>query len=722
MDTNSFEKELTRERRARLAAERLLEQKQAELMAANRKLSQHALSLSGQIVDQRKVVQQLQGQNSQVSEDLVKANNKVVVVEQLLWDALETIHDGFALYDKNFKLIAANAPYLRIFKNAENVGPGISFESLLDLCLDEGIVDIGSRSEDDWYDFMLDRWSTDVIDPVTVRFTNGLYVKMMDRRTTDGGIVSLVLNITDTIKRETELLQARDKAQAADRAKSAFLAKMSHELRTPMNGVVGMAELLLDSELDEESALYASTIKTSGEALLEIINDVLDFSKIEADRLELKLVPFDLERLVQEVGLLIEPTIQRGKTEFSVDYDQFLPAEFIGDPGRIRQILINLVGNAVKFTDEGYVALRVVGVPSSEDQTVQLHFSVEDTGIGIDESKVDHVFGEFNQIEDEANRKFEGTGLGLAITKKLVRCMGGEVWLDSVKGEGSCFGFKIALPAADGSEISTPTLNENLTTALVIEPNLVHAHSVIKNLELLGIEAYEVATVDEARIAIPELKPDLIFVANGRRGFDAPPLVREFQQIAPSSHFVIMSLAADPVEDTANASILRKPVLRHNLFELLQNVQPVAAASNLKAVETAPAQNLKVLAAEDNSTNQLVFRKMLKPLNVELTMVSNGLEAVNAYREQRPDIVFMDISMPEMDGMEASHEIRKIESQEDCSRIPIVAMTAHAMEGDEERIRDYGIDHYLTKPLKKDLIHEKIYECCPDGVVITTSN
>ena len=374
MENSLANKNLMQERRARLSAERLLEQKQIELTAANRKLSAHALSLSGQIVDQRRVVAELEGENTRVEKDLAAANHKVVAVERLLWDAIDTIHDGFALFDKNLNLIAANPPYLAALEGAGDVGPGTAYSDIIDLCIDEGIVDLQGQDADDWHDLMLSRWTKSTIEPLTLRFWNGMYVKMMDRRTSDGGVVSMVLNITESILKEGELRDARDKAQAADRAKSAFLAKMSHELRTPMNGVVGMADLLLENELDEESNLYAQTIRRSGEALLEIINDILDFSKIEAEKIQLKPQPFDLERLAHDVGLIVEPTVQQKNLEFQIDYDQYLPTDFIGDAGRLRQILTNLVGNAVKFTDAGHVLVRIVGIVD-DDAPVLLYTS-----------------------------------------------------------------------------------------------------------------------------------------------------------------------------------------------------------------------------------------------------------------------------------------------------------------------------------------------------------
>ncbi|MFY0693236.1 MAG: response regulator [Paracoccaceae bacterium] len=715
METAVFNDELSRERRARLAAERLLEQKQAELKTANRKLSQHALSLSDQIVDQRKVVAELQGENSQVQEDLEKANVKVTEVERLLWDALESIPDGFALFDKDFKLIAANHPYLSVIEHAEHVGPGVSYESILDLCLDEGLVDLEGKGEDEWYDFMLDRWSAPHIEPVTLRFWNGMYVKLVDRRTADGGIVSLALNITDTIRREDELREARDKAQAADRAKSSFLARMSHELRTPMNGVVGMAELLIANDLDEESALYASTIKGSGEALLEIINDVLDFSKIEADKIELKPEPFDLERVVQEVALIVEPTIQQKQITLDVDYDQFLPTTFVGDRGRLRQILTNLVGNAVKFTDQGHVLIRVVGLPRDNDQ-FQLHITVEDTGIGIDEDMVDHIFGEFNQVEDQENRKFEGTGLGLAITRRLVEHMGGEVWIDSVKGEGSAFGFMLMLPRAKNPHDEEMRLPDDLRHILLAGPRSVDQSILARQIRLLGRSTQTVETLQDALAIIAKTPPDLVILSAPQSAGGHPDPLETLQTAKPVLPVIVMEPSSEQAGVTDHPYILKKPILRHDLFSLL------LAASNAARTHTPPPEapkaerKLQVLAAEDNKTNQLVFRKMLKDIDLDLTIVGNGREALEAFTAHRPDMIFMDISMPEMDGMEATREIRALEQKHEGKPVPIIAMTAHAVDGDEARIRQAGVDHYLTKPLKRDEIHKLIRDLTPRDV------
>jgi signal transduction histidine kinase len=289
----------------------------------------------------------------------------------------------------------------------------------------------------------------------------GRVVLESDHVTPDGGRVGLRTDITALRDQQAALDAARQAAEAANRAKSAFLANMSHEIRTPMNGVVGMAELLCDTALTEEQRLFAETIRSSGEALLVIINDILDYSKIEAERLTLRPEPFDLERTIHEVTMLLQPRAREKGIDLMIDFDMFLPTRFVGDPGRLRQVLTNLIGNAVKFTEKGHVMTRVVGAENA-GQSQTLHVTVEDTGIGIAPEHLDHIFGEFNQVEDERNRKFEGTGLGLAITRRLIELMGGAVWVDSEFGKGSSFGFRIVtLPVAeDAGRMPVPVVGQ----------------------------------------------------------------------------------------------------------------------------------------------------------------------------------------------------------------------------------------------------------------------
>ena len=831
---------LAKERRARLAAERLLEQKQRELFAANEKLALHARALSEQIVEQRHVTkaavteaQMLKGQNSRFLTDLETAHTSAVMAERRLRDSVNALNDGFAVFDADQRLLVANRAYLSPYADFK-VGPGTPYREILKLTAEEGMADIGNASPGEWVDRMLARWDGDPIEPEVVQTAAGQWLRLVDRRARDGDMVCLALNITeqmriwaaleaipdgfvlydrsdrllacnqryrelypesaeamvtgarfkdilrfgldrgqymDAIGREDEWLQerlerhldvanileqelsggrwlrvleqptpdggrvglrvdithqkeqqaaldeARKAAEAANRAKSAFLANMSHEIRTPMNGVVGMAELLCDTGLNEEQRLFAETIRSSGEALLVIINDILDYSKIEAERLTLHPEPFDLERLIHEVAMLLQPRARECGLDLMIDYDLFLPTRFIGDAGRLRQVLTNLVGNAVKFTEKGYVLIRIVGL-ETEPGNQQLHISVEDTGIGIPPDQLDLVFGEFNQVETEANRKFEGTGLGLAITKSLIERMEVSVWVDSELGKGSCFGFRLLLPVAeDQSPVEVPV---SMRRALVVDDQFINRTILERQLLTCGMK---VTLCRSGADVIAELARDsdydVLITDHEMPEMNGLQLADKLRELGYDLPIVLFSSNPAAARDGSShahlAAILQKPLLRSELYRRLHDLHAPSAqpaASVAKPQNEGNSRLMRVLAAEDNRTNQLVFRKMVKGLQLDLTFADNGREAVELFDSLKPDLIFMDISMPEMDGKEAARAIREREKNIG-GHVPIVALTAHAMEGDDTSILAAGIDEYLTKPLRKSAISAALLAHCP---------
>ncbi|WP_417523280.1 response regulator [Marinovum sp.] len=728
----SLASKLAEERRARLAAERLLELKQAELFAANRKLGHHARVLSEEIVEKRAEMATVRDENQRVKSDLNRATENLEVAERRLVEAVETIEDGFAFFDANHCLIFANSAYLSVFEGMDEIQPGVSFARILQILTEEGIVDPGDLSPADWRAMMLARWQSPNPEPVTLRLWNDNYIKLHDKRGEAGDVVSLVLNITGTIRYEKNLREARNRAEAANRAKSAFLANMSHEIRTPMNGVIGMAELLTDTELTEEQRLYVNTMRNSGEALLVIINDVLDYSKIEADKLVLHPEPFDLERAIHEIIMLLQPTARDKGIDLLVDYDIFLPTQFTGDPGRIRQVLTNIIGNAVKFTLQGHVLTRVVGVPRDDGSTA-IHVTVEDTGIGIPPEKLAHVFGEFNQVEDARNRKFEGTGLGLAISKRLIGLMGGEVWVDSVQGQGSSFGFNLNLPCPSGEIVQPPVLPRHLRRVLIVDDQPVNRLILEKQLQVMQVETASCANGREALdLVAGGMGFDLVLTDHNMPGVDGLELAEALRAAGQTVPLVMLSsntghAEQDPASRHMHA-ILQKPVTRARLFEVLSGVSsaprapapaPPAAPEAPPAQPETPEQGapLRILAAEDNKTNQFVFRKMVKSLPVELHFANNGREAVAAFQTLRPDVIFMDISMPEMDGRQATIAIRKLEAESD-HHTPIIACTAHAMTGDREALLAVGLDDYITKPLKRAAIEEMLGKYAPKAGVM----
>ncbi|QYX56961.1 response regulator [Roseovarius sp. SCSIO 43702] len=758
---------LAEERRGRLAAERLLEQKQAELHAANRKLGKHARALSDEIVETRAKVRDVEDENQRVKTELTVANEKVEVAERRLWHSIETIQDGFAFFDADGRMIAANHAYLSVFDGLKDIKPGISYVEILQFATEEGIVDIGDVSPAAWREMMLDRWQGEEQPPCVIRLWNGRSIKLLDERGTSGDVVSLALDITDTVRYQEKLREAKQRAEAANRAKSSFLANMSHEIRTPMNGVVGMADLLRETELTDEQRLYATTIRNSGEALLVIINDVLDYSKIEAEKLVLHPEPFDLERCLHEVIMLMQPKARDQGVDLMLDYDLFLPTRLIGDRGRLRQVLTNLIGNAVKFTQEGHVLIRVVGVDRDGD-IARLHILVEDTGIGIPADKVDHVFGEFNQVDDAQSRKFEGTGLGLAISQKLVRLMDGEIWCDSREGAGSVFGIGLSLRVAEPAPPEPVLPGPGVSTVMVVDAKDANRLILERQFGQLGLRVLGCASAPEAlRLIEQDRDVDLVVADHEMPGMDGFELAEAMAETGHDLPVIVLSNSSKASEGEPAmrhvARVVQKPMARAELFAAMGAVsarptkrrdgrsesdaalatqlvfraaprdgkaqgdgappghEPVFRASRRRQLQepatprSAEKRRMRVLAAEDNKTNQLVFSKMLKSLDVDIAFAGNGREAVTLFEEIGPDVIFMDISMPEMDGKEATRAIRALEAKRG-GHVPIVAMTAHAMSGDAEDILAAGLDHYLTKPLRKGPLVERIEAACPVDV------
>ena len=714
----SYHESLTVERRARLAAERIFERRQAELAEANQKIAAHARFLTDQFTVKRQEAEALRQESRIVRHDLEQAQSAVQIAERRLWDSVETIRDGFAVFDEDGTMVAANPAYLAPFEGLDQVAPGITYRELLEIAVGEGLIDIGTERRSAWCARMLARWRQPVIEPVTVRFWNGQFARLIDRRTRDGDMVTLALNITSTIRRERALKRAREKAEAANRAKSAFLANMSHEIRTPMNGVVGMADILLEMPLSDEQRLYIQTIRNSGEALLGIINDVLDYSKIEAQRLTLYPAAFDLEHTIQEVLTLLSPSAQEKGIALSLDYDLFMPTHLVGDAGRIRQVLTNLIGNAVKFTQGGSVTVRVVGRPGGPGFR-HVTVSIEDTGIGIPPEMRRHIFGEFNQVENEMNRRFDGTGLGLAITKSLIELMSGDIWVDSEVGRGSCFSFRLKLPVAD-ADGARRKVSDWIERAFLIDPDEKSRQLTTSQLVALGLPV--VAVKDGLHLRKTPIGERDILVVSDPLGEKAN--CARFRSLLDDVRPALtLLLTRNPVcqmpQESHAVRVLPHPVLRQHLLEVLDGLElnpPEEDGTVSPGQPSPPSQRrLRLLAAEDNKTNQLVFAKMLAGLDIDLVFADDGQEAVEKFRSLQPDIVFTDISMPRMDGKQAAAEMRRLEAELRRPNVPIVAMTAHALDGDSDAILAAGIDHYLTKPIRKaELVSRLLSAVTPD--------
>ncbi|WP_420408506.1 PAS-domain containing protein [Hoeflea sp.] len=608
--------------------------------------------------------------------------------------------------------------------------------------------------------------------------TSGRWLRIDAKPTQDNGMVISYTDITEAKSRENELQDLLGKAESADRAKSEFLANMSHEIRTPMNGVLGMAELLSRTELDTRQRTFTDIIVKSGTALLTIINDILDFSKIDAGQVTLESEPFDLRETIEDVAGLISGRAAEKDIELIVRIDPALPARLVGDSGRIRQIVTNLAGNAIKFTETGHVLVEVIANGEAE-AGVDLNFRVHDTGIGIPEDKLQAVFDKFSQVDASSTRRHEGTGLGLAITSRLVALMGGHISAESEPNKGSVFNVELTLPASDQDRSARIVpVDVSGKRVLVIDDNPVNREILIEQLGAWGFDAcaavsgeeglgvlkaatrfgvnvhavildYQMPDCNGAMVAqeirkdysseeLPIVMLTSMDMKTGEGDFAKGAVQATLMKPARSAELLqtlvrILQIAAQPGEAEARPAPATRPLPApgHRDVQSQADLEPGSRVNAVAAHPPHPdraepehrsdpvaagrsASGLQILVAEDNEVNQIVFTQILEELGLSYQIADNGGTVVELWKAKRPALVLMDVSMPVMNGHEATRAIREQEAADPAlGHTPVIGVTAHALTGDMERCLEAGMDDYMTKPISPEKLEAKISDWLP---------
>ncbi len=655
-----------------------------------------------------------------------RAEQQLVESEERYRQIIENASDIIFRTDREGKLTYVNPIGLRVFGYTEQEAIGMHY---LEVIRAEEIETVKrfylrqavTKTQQTYYEF-------NAITKYGKQIVLGQNVQLLMNNDRMTGFLAVSRDISEKKRYEIELTEAKETAESATLAKSQFLATMSHEIRTPMNGVIGMTDLLLQTTLNDEQREYTEIIRTSGETLLTLINDILDFSKIESGKLDMEKRPVEIQNLVEETFDLVARRAVEKRLDLVYLIDQSVPPYIIGDAVRLRQILLNLVNNAIKFTEKGEVYLSVKEAQHEGDGTT-LHFSIKDTGIGIPKEQLNKLFLVFSQVDASTTRKYGGTGLGLAITKRLVELMDGTLWVDSEEGKGSTFHFTIKVPTTSSADTlpkkyvrgKIPELqgkrvllvddNETNLNILSIQCSNwgMHPRATTSHKEamqwLKGNDPFDLAIVD---FHMPEIDGvELARAIRGLRNEQSLPIV------------LFSSSGRSEFSETENklfAAVILKPLKQSHLYSTMIDVY--SKGSNVQLAHADPLREkiesisesipLKILVAEDNLINQKLALRLLQQLGYSADIASNGKEALAMIRQYQYDIVFMDLHMPVMDGLETTKEI--VNTMTTSIRPKIIAMTADAMSGDREKCIDAGMDDYISKPVRLNGLRDTLQQ------------
>ncbi len=650
---------------------------------------------------------------------LVEAKEKATEAEGQLRIALDAMNGAFILYDRDMRMVICNERFKKLYPNAgEAMVPGALYEDIIRIAANAGEIREAVGRVEDWVALRMQQFREPgpAFEQV---LPDGRWIRVQDSRTPDGGFLSFRVDITELKKRQEE-------AEAANQAKSGFLANMSHEIRTPLNGIVGLSRLLQRTELNENQSDFVRKIVSSSQILMGIVNDVLDFSKIEAGQLEIEATDFDLRDIIEQVGGLAKDRADEKGLSFEIHMDPDMPVDLFGDPLRVGQILTNLCSNAVKFTETGLVKLSVHPHEISEGRA-ELHFMVEDSGIGMTAEQQNKIFKPFAQADISTTRQFGGTGLGLSICLDLATRMDGRVWAESIPGEGST--FHVVLPFAV-SALSQRAGEQGVERfeawrALVVDDNPIARVVMSGMLRSLALEVVEAGSATQAISAVSEAchagAPfNVVFMDWIMPDGDGVQATRDILSVIddgdPPKIVLVTGANIEALGDDARqagaSAVLTKPLAQQRMLRLLnafwKNQEPSDVDRDLADAAAVHLRGMRILVAEDNQINQQVVEAVLRGIGAEVELVGNGEAAVEAVTESDPgrfDAVLMDIQMPVLDGIEAT---RRIRSDDRFRDLPIIAATAHAMTSEVERCLAAGMNGHVAKPISEEKLYEAL--------------